>query len=147
MILIGLARTGPCSHPGVRCSSRTRGTTGSYLACMDACAQSRQDPPQGSCSGAEASKSPCTDWRMTSVPVEQSTRDRARETRRRPAPDFPRRTEYTRLSTLAARRVRPGGREDRKSTRLNSSHSQKSYTVFCLKKKNGSTRITTNSRV
>src|SRR2546430_3914695 len=30
-------------------------------------------------------------------------------------------------------RVKPG--EDRKSTRLNSSHSQISYAVFCLKKK------------
>src|SRR2546427_3150090 len=29
-----------------------------------------------------------------------------------------------------------GGCEDRKSTRLNSSHSQISYAVFCLKKKN-----------
>src|SRR5438270_2564762 len=29
----------------------------------------------------------------------------------------------------------PGGRRDRKSTRLNSSHSQISYAVFCLKKK------------
>src|SRR5688572_30993321 len=28
-------------------------------------------------------------------------------------------------------------RQDRKSTRLNSSHSQISYAVFCLKKKNG----------
>src|SRR2546430_12893721 len=33
--------------------------------------------------------------------------------------------------------VRGGGAEaDRKSTRLNSSHSQISYAVFCLKKKN-----------
>src|SRR2546430_3750962 len=32
------------------------------------------------------------------------------------------------------RRVDPAG-EDRKSTRLNSSHSQISYAVFCLKKK------------
>src|SRR5256886_9323897 len=31
---------------------------------------------------------------------------------------------------------------DRKSTRLNSSHSQKSYAVFCLKKKNTSHQIT-----
>src|SRR2546430_4739992 len=30
---------------------------------------------------------------------------------------------------------RGGGRTDRKSTRLNSSHSQISYAVFCLKKK------------
>src|SRR2546430_2898841 len=30
---------------------------------------------------------------------------------------------------------RHGGVEDRKSTRLNSSHSQISYAVFCLKKK------------
>src|SRR5688572_32632728 len=29
----------------------------------------------------------------------------------------------------------PDGRQDRKSTRLNSSHSQISYAVFCLKKK------------
>src|SRR2546430_6145288 len=35
------------------------------------------------------------------------------------------------------RRRRPRAkREDRKSTRLNSSHSQISYAVFCLKKKN-----------
>src|SRR2546427_11875563 len=32
------------------------------------------------------------------------------------------------------------GRRDRKSTRLNSSHSQISYAVFCLKKKNKSNR-------
>src|SRR2546430_11279499 len=31
------------------------------------------------------------------------------------------------------------GRQDRKSTRLNSSHSQISYAVFCLKKKKEST--------
>src|SRR2546427_8099700 len=32
-------------------------------------------------------------------------------------------------------RARGGDRQDRKSTRLNSSHSQISYAVFCLKKK------------
>src|SRR2546430_12243381 len=32
-------------------------------------------------------------------------------------------------------RVHPLARQDRKSTRLNSSHSQISYAVFCLKKK------------
>src|SRR2546430_11613650 len=32
-------------------------------------------------------------------------------------------------------------RIDRKSTRLNSSHSQISYAVFCLKKKNKSARV------
>src|SRR3712207_7088551 len=31
--------------------------------------------------------------------------------------------------------VRPAGHEDRKSTRLNSSHANISYAVFCLKKK------------
>src|SRR2546427_8819982 len=38
------------------------------------------------------------------------------------------------------------GEEDRKSTRLNSSHSQISYAVFCLKKKKkrGITREATN---
>src|SRR2546430_11423568 len=53
--------------------------------------------------------------------------------------------EIERVVRLLGRRVRvPGGdhdaafeqpREDRKSTRLNSSHSQISYAVFCLKKK------------
>src|SRR2546430_11661221 len=33
---------------------------------------------------------------------------------------------------------------DRKSTRLNSSHSQISYAVFCLKKKNRSATVTTS---
>src|SRR5688572_32553948 len=33
-------------------------------------------------------------------------------------------------------------REDRKSTRLNSSHSQISYAVFCLKKKKKKKRLT-----
>src|SRR2546427_8857247 len=37
----------------------------------------------------------------------------------------------------AGANLRPGeGPQDRKSTRLNSSHSQISYAVFCLKKKN-----------
>src|SRR2546430_7655147 len=35
----------------------------------------------------------------------------------------------------AAKRRRPAVLTDRKSTRLNSSHSQISYAVFCLKKK------------
>src|SRR2546430_6862252 len=34
--------------------------------------------------------------------------------------------------------IRAAAEEDRKSTRLNSSHSQISYAVFCLKKKNNS---------
>src|SRR5688572_31819257 len=36
---------------------------------------------------------------------------------------------------LRCKAVTSIGREDRKSTRLNSSHSQISYAVFCLKKK------------
>src|SRR2546430_13611326 len=35
----------------------------------------------------------------------------------------------------------PGDVKDRKSTRLNSSHSQISYAVFCLKKKKGDCRV------
>src|SRR2546430_7630405 len=37
--------------------------------------------------------------------------------------------------SLNADRLQSGPWEDRKSTRLNSSHSQISYAVFCLKKK------------
>src|SRR2546430_10292030 len=39
-------------------------------------------------------------------------------------------------SVTACKAVAPGDDADRKSTRLNSSHSQISYAVFCLKKKN-----------
>src|SRR2546430_6240833 len=42
----------------------------------------------------------------------------------------------------ARRRARPG---DRKSTRLNSSHSQISYAVFCLKKKKNNVHRTTTA--
>src|SRR2546430_2796211 len=41
------------------------------------------------------------------------------------------------LSAQKLDEIRPG---DRKSTRLNSSHSQISYAVFCLKKKNKTSR-------
>src|SRR2546427_4709610 len=40
------------------------------------------------------------------------------------------------VSPGALRRVVTSSSQDRKSTRLNSSHSQISYAVFCLKKKN-----------
>src|SRR3712207_7096340 len=39
------------------------------------------------------------------------------------------------LQVAAALRERVGGTRDRKSTRLNSSHANISYAVFCLKKK------------
>src|SRR5438132_5926174 len=38
----------------------------------------------------------------------------------------------------------PGESEDRKSTRLNSSHTVNSYAVFCLKKKNERKSIVSN---
>src|SRR5256885_11035224 len=41
----------------------------------------------------------------------------------------------------------PGGKLDRKSTRLNSSHLVISYAVFCLKKKNNNTTPTTQHRL
>src|SRR2546430_13101477 len=43
----------------------------------------------------------------------------------------------------AALALLAGCARDRKSTRLNSSHSQISYAVFCLKKKKTNTTITT----
>src|SRR5688572_30972082 len=42
----------------------------------------------------------------------------------------------------AAHPTRLRARQDRKSTRLNSSHSQISYAVFCLKKKTKTSKIT-----
>src|SRR3712207_8548204 len=40
------------------------------------------------------------------------------------------------------RRLEPGRPQDRKSTRLNSSHANISYAVFCLKKKNQIQKLT-----
>src|SRR2546430_5276722 len=48
-----------------------------------------------------------------------------------------------RSSLLHERGRGRGSSQDRKSTRLNSSHSQISYAVFCLKKKN---KVITNAR-
>src|SRR3712207_7374029 len=45
----------------------------------------------------------------------------------------------------AAAVARHLGRPDRKSTRLNSSHANISYAVFCLKKKNNNSSSTTNT--
>src|SRR5256886_6497640 len=43
---------------------------------------------------------------------------------------------WTIIGNLGRRLAEAADRRDRKSTRLNSSHSQISYAVFCLKKKN-----------
>src|SRR5438270_10177553 len=48
--------------------------------------------------------------------------------------------------TLADQRDRPSS-QDRKSTRLNSSHSQISYAVFCLKKKKNPRQDSISSNV
>src|SRR2546427_9016782 len=48
----------------------------------------------------------------------------------------------TALPTASTRR----GERDRKSTRLNSSHSQISYAVFCLKKKKKNTKHNASER-
>src|SRR5688572_635125 len=45
------------------------------------------------------------------------------------------------LNTTVDQEACPNNLADRKSTRLNSSHSQISYAVFCLKKKNMNARI------
>src|SRR2546430_12877870 len=51
----------------------------------------------------------------------------------------------TRLIELSRTIQRNGRPADRKSTRLNSSHSQISYAVFCLKKKKKKKSIKTHS--
>src|SRR3712207_8712564 len=49
------------------------------------------------------------------------------------------------LADLRPDGARGDGRGDRKSTRLNSSHANISYAVFCLKKKKHNTRLTSRS--
>src|SRR6266853_4750246 len=46
----------------------------------------------------------------------------------------------SRMCGWATRNSQPACRRDRKSTRLNSSHSQISYAVFCLNKKKNKTK-------
>src|SRR5256885_4599781 len=86
---------------------------------------------------------PYTTLFRSSAPVKRS-RSRARslmrpqsssDTRSTAAPRRVRATPWTRTSSTRARPFVP--REDRKSTRLNSSHLVISYAVFCLKKKVG----------
>src|SRR3712207_7382088 len=52
---------------------------------------------------------------------------------RRGVPVFPANGKLARQGKIAA--IQNAGRLDRKSTRLNSSHANISYAVFCLKKK------------
>src|SRR2546430_5004220 len=55
------------------------------------------------------------------------------------------RGELRAAAARAARRLDVQGLQDRKSTRLNSSHSQISYAVFCLKKKKEQHRCATST--
>src|SRR5688572_31808033 len=62
------------------------------------------------------------------------------------------RSRHARHAPHAERGLRGGPRRrdlarDRKSTRLNSSHSQISYAVFCLKKKNWQLAVGTDKEV
>src|SRR2546430_6430631 len=82
-----------------------------------------------------------------STPLSRSRRSIAARTRRAPLrrapatpPAAPAHRTASRAPPSPARSLRARGRgragaRDRKSTRLNSSHSQISYAVFCLKKK------------
>src|SRR2546427_4020925 len=54
--------------------------------------------------------------------------------------------ELVRGAEMRAEEINKAGGLDRKSTRLNSSHSQISYAVFCLKKKKKKTSKETSSK-
>src|SRR3712207_6949262 len=73
--------------------------------------------------------------------------DRRRHDDRRGRPPPPGRVERDhgepRVQGEPMRGLRARELRDRKSTRLNSSHANISYAVFCLKKKNISCRLTT----
>src|SRR5437588_7856514 len=56
-------------------------------------------------------------------------------------------TEGTPVSEYKPRQVRNRKNRDRKSTRLNSSHTVISYAVFCLKKKKQTTRNRSNTQL
>src|SRR3712207_8654408 len=68
------------------------------------------------------------------APTVSSPRSAARRPKRPPARDSSRESVIHSRDRLA-KRLRGGSTRDRKSTRLNSSHANISYAVFCLKKK------------
>src|SRR3712207_8302410 len=68
------------------------------------------------------------------LPISPTCSSTTRPTAASRAPSRPRPTASS--STAALSRATPLGTQDRKSTRLNSSHANISYAVFCLKKKN-----------
>src|SRR2546430_9061848 len=68
--------------------------------------------------------------RSTLFPYTTLFRSLRQRRRTRPSRPVPRRPQ-----PVSSGATRPNAARDRKSTRLNSSHSQISYAVFCLKKK------------
>src|SRR3712207_8235562 len=76
-------------------------------------------------------------FRSLGQPLEQSEHDRFQEAH----PPTARPRPFTARPPRARPRPLPpaGRRPDRKSTRLNSSHANISYAVFCLKKKKNNT--------
>src|SRR3712207_7824068 len=69
---------------------------------------------------------------------------RQRQDRREGRPEDPDRAGDRGRAAAPPGAGQPGGGGDRKSTRLNSSHANISYAVFCLKKKNK--KLTHNRR-
>src|SRR2546427_8517349 len=69
------------------------------------------------------------------LPISESAAARRRHGERRADPRARRRRQRQDARHRPPDRVAPRRARDRKSTRLNSSHSQISYAVFCLKKK------------
>src|SRR5206468_12529360 len=78
--------------------------------------------------------------RLSLARVDSPRARRGPVARRRAAP----RSERAASRRRPRRRLRPRALRDRKSTRLNSSHDQISYAVFCLKKKKKKTHNTTS---
>src|SRR2546430_12725927 len=76
---------------------------------------------------------------ITRITIMKDERCRRILTRKRPTPGTPHEQSY---SCSLSRRPRSSSFGDRKSTRLNSSHSQISYAVFCLHKKKHSEQTT-----
>src|SRR5690606_40479014 len=56
-------------------------------------------------------------------------------------PDLPKNFQLTQYNAYGISSIGVDGEQDRKSTRLNSSHVKISYAVFCLKKKRGTRQI------
>src|SRR2546427_6134983 len=107
---------------------------------LTACTEARETAPYAEARERAGFAQPARVYRVAPAAAPMVTQARAEAT----AADV---ALFPRSSIVSSMVIRTGQARDRKSTRLNSSHSQISYAVFCLKKKNKERQQARTSRL